>query len=112
MLLSKVTIALLALGGTGIQMYQGTKQLRHLGSIVRDVVAVEDLRTEFTPIRHPFRWFSRQREIWRLLNAHEAGDAHIAELRTAYVDVSLHIVGWALLMGAAAGGFCLVLMGG
>jgi len=83
---------------------QTTKELARVGSGVRDVVAVEDLRSEFSFLRHPAKWVARQREIWHLLKPGVSHpDVYIAELKSAYIQVWLHVVSWTLLMAAAAG---------
>ena len=111
MLLTKILIAMAAVAGTGIQTYQSTKALARMGPRVGDAAAVEDLRTEFSGMRHPIRWFARQREVWRLLNPSGNPSDDIADLRATYLELSMHIWGWALLMGAAGGGLGLAIVG-
>lgn len=92
-------------------MLQTTRDLSRVGSQVRDAVALEDLRSEFSVSKQPRRWFDRQLDIWRFLNpkAGLADDGYITNLKSTYVQVWLHILGWALLMGAAAGAMFLAI---
>ncbi len=112
MLLTKILIAAAAVAGTAIQTYQVTVALGRMGLKVGDAVAVEELRTEHSVLRHPLKWLARQREIWALLNPRDGASTDIIELRDTYRELSLHIWGWALLMGAAGGGLGLAVVGG
>lgn len=110
MFFTKILIAMAAVAGTAIQTYQSTKALSHIGLRVSDAAAVEDLRTEFSALRHPIRWWTRQREVWRLLNPVGGANLDISDLRATYVELSFHIWSWALLMGAAGGGLGLAIV--
>ncbi len=110
-LFTKVMVALAALAGTLIQMVLSSKDLARFGSQVRDAVAVEELRSEFSMVKHPRRWLSRQRDVWQMLNSPERHrDGYTQELRSTYIHVWLHVIGWALLAGAAAGAVALAFM--
>lgn len=112
-LFTKVMIALAALAGTLIQMLLSSKELGRLGSKIRDAVAVEELRSEISIGKQPLKWLSRQREVWQMLSpAKEHRDVYIEELRSTYIHVWLHIIAWALLVGAAAGAVGLAITDG
>lgn len=63
-----VVAAMFALAGTVIQGLGSLRQLKDLDPDGhRAFVAVDDLNTEFSALRHPARWLQRRREMKQLL---------------------------------------------
>ena len=60
--------AFFALLGTGSQAYVSARQLKEFDPEAHRVfVAVDDLKTEFSSLRHPVRRSRRRREVQQLL---------------------------------------------
>jgi uncharacterized membrane-anchored protein len=60
--------AVFALLGTGSQAYVSARQLKEFDPEAHRVfVAVDDLKTEFSSLRHPVRRSRRRREVQQLL---------------------------------------------
>jgi len=63
-----IVAAMFALAGTVIQGLGSLRQLKDLDPDGhRAFVAVDDLNTEFSALRHPARWLQRRREMKQLL---------------------------------------------
>ena len=87
--------AFFALLGTGSQAYVSLRQLKEFDPAAHRVfVAVDDLKAEFSSLRHPASWSRRRREVQQLLKE-SPQEARL------YHRVLLQIGSWTLLTVAS-----------
>lgn len=92
---SQILISALALAGTVLQAHASVVTLRHVDPDgAQTFTAVDGLKTELHPLRHPLRWWRRQREVKALL-----ADSPEDSLR--YWRVWRQLVSWVLLVVAS-----------
>lgn len=88
-------VSVLAFAGTGIQALQSLRQLKDVDPEGHQAfVAIDDLKVEFAPTRHPIRWCRRRREMRQLLRE-SPQEARL------YNRVRLQLIGWLLLASAS-----------
>lgn len=88
--------AYFALAGTSIQAYLRVSTYKETNQEVAETFsAIEDLRSEFSLVRHPIRRRKRRREIRRWLKGERV-------LRSHYRQVRGELFSWILLVVSAA----------
>lgn len=94
--LLKIAVALFAVVGSGLQVYPSLRQMKEVDpSGHRTFFAVDGLKTEISPMRHPVEWSRRRLQVRELLRE-SPGEARL------YYRVRSQLLSWLVLMFTAA----------